>query len=56
MINDTKKHSDAHKNTLKEEITEKFKKILDMVIQMYNMHSRKFKTPKIKNMRRHRKK
>jgi hypothetical protein len=58
MINDTKEPSDAHENTLKEEIlqeiTEKFmEKILDMVVtKMDNMHSRNFKTPKIKNMRR----
>jgi hypothetical protein len=33
-INGTKEHSDAHKNTLKEEITENFmEKILDMVNQ-----------------------
>jgi hypothetical protein len=40
-----------------EEITEKFmKKILDMDNQNVQVHSRKFKTPKIKNMRRHRNK
>jgi hypothetical protein len=37
-------------NTLKEEISEKFMgKILDMVNQNIKIHSRNFKTPKIKN-------
>jgi hypothetical protein len=38
-----------------EEVTEKLmEKILDMVNQKYKMHSRNFKTPQIKNLRRHR--
>jgi hypothetical protein len=57
-INDTKKPSNVHKNSLKEEIlqiiTENFmEKILDMVNQ--NVQSA-LKTPKVKHMRRHRNK
>jgi hypothetical protein len=45
------------KEEILEEIPEKFmEKILNMVKQKYKMHSRNFKTPKIKNMRRHRNK
>jgi hypothetical protein len=55
MINYTKEPSNAHKNTLKEEIlqeiTENFMEI--QLTKMYKMHSRKFMTLKIKNMRRH---
>jgi type IV secretory pathway VirB6-like protein len=52
-INDTKEPN-FHKNSLKEEIlqiiTENFMEmILEMVNQTYKMHSRNFKTPKIKN-------
>jgi hypothetical protein len=60
MINDTKELSDAHKSTLKEEMvqeaTENFMEKVYMVNKMYKMHSRNFKTLKIKNMRRHRNK
>jgi hypothetical protein len=43
MINDTKKPSDAHKSTLKEEITENFmEKILDMVNQKVQDAFKKF--------------
>jgi hypothetical protein len=57
MINVTKEPSNAHKNSLKKEITENFmEKILDMVNQNVQMHSRNVKTPKMKNVRRHRKK
>jgi hypothetical protein len=58
MMNNTKEPSNAHKNTLKEEIlqeiTENFmEKILDMDNQ--NVQDA-FKKSKIKNMRRHRSK
>jgi hypothetical protein len=61
MINTTKEPSDAHKNTPKEEIlqeiTKKFmEKILDIVNQNIQDELRNFKTPKIKNMRRHKNK
>jgi cell division ATPase FtsA len=61
MINVTKEPSDTHIKTLKEEIleeiTEKFmEKILDMVNQNVQDALKNFKTPKIKNMRRHRNK
>jgi hypothetical protein len=57
-INDTKEPNDVHKNTFKEEmlqvITENFMDmILDMVNQNVQRQSRNFKTPKIKNKRRH---
>jgi hypothetical protein len=60
-INDAKEPDDVHRNNLKEDIlqvtTETFREmILDMVNQMYKRDSRNFKTPKIKNMRRHRNK
>jgi predicted house-cleaning noncanonical NTP pyrophosphatase (MazG superfamily) len=60
-INDTKELSNTHRNTLKEEIpqeiTENFmEKIYDALNQMYKIHLRNFKTPKIKNTRRHRNK
>jgi hypothetical protein len=56
MINATKKPSDTHIKILKEEILEDItktfiKKILDIVTRVFKMHSRNFKTPKIKNMR-----
>jgi predicted house-cleaning noncanonical NTP pyrophosphatase (MazG superfamily) len=56
-INDTKELSNTHRNTLKEEIpqeiTENFmEKIYNALNQMYKIHSRNFKTPKIKNTRR----
>jgi hypothetical protein len=55
-ISFTREHSDAHKKTLKEQIlyesTEKFME-KTWVTKMYKLHSRNFKTPKIKNMRRH---
>jgi uncharacterized protein YjgD (DUF1641 family) len=59
MINDTKEPSDIQKNTLTEEIlqelTENFmENILDMVNKMYKMHSKNFKAPKMKNIRRNR--
>jgi hypothetical protein len=59
--NYTKEPNDVHKNRLKEDIlqviTENIMEmLLDMVNQMYKRHSRNFKTPKIKNMRRHRNK
>jgi hypothetical protein len=58
-INDTRKPNDVHKNDLKEEIlqviTENFMEMkLDMVNQNVQEALRNFKTPKIKNMRRHR--
>jgi hypothetical protein len=61
MINDTKEPSDAHKNNLKEEIlqeiTENFmERYYTWLTKMYKRNSRNLKTPKIKNMRRHRNK
>jgi hypothetical protein len=58
MINVTNESSDAHKKIIKEEIleeiTEKFmEKVLVMLTTTNKMHSRNFKTPKIKNRRRH---
>jgi hypothetical protein len=42
------------KEVIMEEITDRFmQKTLDMVNQKIQVHSRNFKTPKIKNMRRH---
>jgi hypothetical protein len=60
-INYTKEPNKAHKNNLKEEIlqviNENFMEmLLDMVNQNIQRHSRNSKTPKIKNMRRHRSK
>jgi hypothetical protein len=57
-INGAKEPNNAHKNILKEEIlqiaTENFMEmLLDKVNQMYKMHSRNYKAPKIKNTRRH---
>jgi hypothetical protein len=47
MINDTKEPSDAHKNTLKEEITDNFiEKILDMVNQNVQGTLKKFQDTK----------
>jgi hypothetical protein len=59
--NDTKEPNDVHKNNLKEDIlqviTENFiEMLLDILTKMYKRHSRNFKTPKIKNTRRHRNK
>jgi hypothetical protein len=60
-INYTKEPNKAHKNTLKEEIlqvvNEKFMEmLLDMVNQNIQEGLKKFKTTKIKNMRRHKNK
>jgi hypothetical protein len=53
--------SDTQKQTLEEEILEEIaeeimEKIIDMVSKNVQLHSRNFKTPKIRNMRRHRNK
>jgi hypothetical protein len=43
MVNDTKERSDAHENTLKEEITENFiEKVLDVVNQNVQDALKKF--------------
>jgi hypothetical protein len=60
-ITDTKEHSNAHKNSFKEEIlqviTENFReKIQDMVNQNVQNALKKFQDTKVKNMRPHRKK
>jgi hypothetical protein len=51
MINVIKKPSDTHRKSLKEESSKKFIKK-----RLYKMHSKNFKTQKVKNMRRHRNK
>jgi hypothetical protein len=60
MININKKPSDTHIKTLKEileDITEKFRRrYLTWLNRWYKIHSRNFKTPKIKNLSRHRNK
>jgi cell division ATPase FtsA len=58
MINVTEEPSDAYKKSLKEEILQEItEKLMEKILDMVNkMHSRNFKTPKIKNMRRHRNK
>jgi gas vesicle protein len=48
MINFTKEPSDAQEKTLKEEITEKFKKTLDMVNQKIQDVLKKFQDTKNK--------
>jgi hypothetical protein len=49
MINDTTETRDAHKNTLKEEITENFmKRILDMAYQNVQDALKKFQHTKNK--------
>jgi predicted house-cleaning noncanonical NTP pyrophosphatase (MazG superfamily) len=58
MINVTSEFSDAHKNTLKEEImdeiTEKvMEKLQDTVESTRRMPSRSIKIPQIKNLRRY---
>jgi hypothetical protein len=58
-INNAKEPNDAYKNTLKEEILQVItgnfmEMLLDMVAKTYKRHSKYFKTPKVKNMRRHR--
>jgi hypothetical protein len=60
-INNAKEPNNTHKNNLKKEIlqviTDNFMEmLLDMVNQNGKGHSRNFKTLKIKNIRRHRKK
>jgi predicted house-cleaning noncanonical NTP pyrophosphatase (MazG superfamily) len=60
-INNTKEPREAHKNTLKKDIlqviTDNFmEKMLDVVKQNVQDALRNFKTPKIKNMRRHKNK
>jgi hypothetical protein len=50
MINITKKPSDAHQKTLKEEILEVItEKLVKNILQM--VKQKHFKTPKIKNMK-----
>jgi hypothetical protein len=59
MINGTKEPRDIHMKTLKDEILEDItKKFMEKILinQNVNMHTRYSKTPKIKNMRRHRNK
>jgi predicted house-cleaning noncanonical NTP pyrophosphatase (MazG superfamily) len=58
-MNNTKEAEEAHKNNLKEEILQIInmnfmEMLLDVVNQNIQEHSRNFKKPKIKNMRRHR--
>jgi hypothetical protein len=59
-INDTKEPNDVQKNILKEDILqviiENFMEMKTWLTKMYKRHSRNFKTPKIRNMRRHRNK
>jgi hypothetical protein len=60
-INDAKEPNDVHKNNLKEDIlqviTEIFTEMIqDMVNQNVQETLKNFKTPKIKNSRRHRNK
>jgi hypothetical protein len=59
MTNVTNEPSDTHKTSLKEEIMEEvtaklMEKILNMVNQKVQDAPRNFKTPQIKNLRRHR--
>jgi hypothetical protein len=61
MINATNEPSDTHIKTLQEEILEDItKKFMDKILDMVNKNVqdalKKFKTPKIKSMRRHRNK
>jgi hypothetical protein len=60
-INDAKEPNNSHKNILEEEILQVITQnllemLLDMLNKTYKRHSRNFKTPKIKNTRRHRNK
>jgi hypothetical protein len=56
MINVINESSEAHKQSLKEgtieKITEKLMEKQTHLTRKYKMHSRNFKTPKIKNLRR----
>jgi hypothetical protein len=58
MIIETNESSDTNKKNPKEEIVEKvtekpMEKIFNAVNQKVQMYSRNFKTPRIKNIRRH---
>jgi CTP-dependent riboflavin kinase len=56
-INDAKEPNDVLKSILKEEILQVItENCMEMLSKTYKRHSRNFKTPKIKNMRRHRSK
>jgi hypothetical protein len=63
MINVTKEHSDtpstqkpSKKKSLKKLLRKSWRRYQTWLTRMYKMHSRNFKTPKIKNIRRHRNK
>jgi hypothetical protein len=61
MINVTKEPSDTHKKpskrkSLKKTLRNSWRRYLTWLNRMCKMHSRNFKTPKTRNMRRHRNK
>jgi hypothetical protein len=61
MINVTKEPSDTHKKNKKNKSWKKslrnsWRRYQTWLTRMYKMHSRNFKIPKIKNMRKHRNK
>jgi hypothetical protein len=60
-INDAKEPNDVHKTIMKEEMLQvisenSWRCYLTWLTKTHKRHSRNFKTPKIKNMRRHRNK